>query len=241
MKPIQHLTPFVLSVAAALLVPGCASTGDKPEKGPNGTIAYLVEIESSEAGARVEANGDVVGRTPKTLRIFGDKDGTFHNFGSQEYVIQVFPVSTNQTVQSKVFRTGGWFSPEDRVLKHLYFDLNLKAGAPSTDLPRYYPHPSTPTGPPTTYEPRGFTALAAPQSYFNVGAGHWISEVLSNGKIIKLEDGSFWRVSPLDEFTSSLWLPISDITVIDGDEPSYPYKLVNTDDNEIVNAKLLSK
>jgi len=40
---------------------------------------------------------------------------------------------------------------------------------------------------------------------------------------------------------SSLWLPISDITVIEGDDPAYPYKLVNTDDNEVVNAKLLSQ
>src|SRR5439155_6188165 len=97
------------------------------EKGPNGTIAYLVEIESSDPGARVEANGDSVGKTPMTLKIFGDKDGTFHNFGSQQYVIQVMPVRTNQHIQTKVFRTGGWFSQEDKVPKHLYFDLDQKS------------------------------------------------------------------------------------------------------------------
>ena len=28
----------------------------------------------------------------------------------------------------------------------------------------------------------------------------------------------------------------SDITIIEGDDPSYPYKLVNTDDSEIIEA-----
>ena len=36
-----------------------------------------------------------------TLKIWGDKDGTFYNFGSQEYIIRVFPVSTNQFAKGK--------------------------------------------------------------------------------------------------------------------------------------------
>lgn len=96
-------THTILVLSTALLI-GCATTVDS-EKGPDGTIAYLVEIESSEPGARVEANGDNVGKTPMTLKIFGDRDGTFHNFGSQKYMIQVFPIATNQFVQTKAFRT----------------------------------------------------------------------------------------------------------------------------------------
>jgi hypothetical protein len=65
---------------------------------------------------------------------------------------------------------------------------------------------------------------------------HWIESVLDDGNLIKLEDGSLWRVSPLDVIDSALWLPTSDITIIDGDDPEYPHKLVNTDDNEVVNA-----
>jgi hypothetical protein len=55
----------------AFIVAGCATPdGPKAEKGPNGTIAYLVEIESSDPGARIEANNDYVGKTPCTLKIF---------------------------------------------------------------------------------------------------------------------------------------------------------------------------
>lgn len=116
-----------LSLTLVLLLAGCATPSQKVEHGPQGTIAYNVEIEASDVGARVEANGDYVGKTPMTLKIFGDKEGTFHNFGSQEYVIQVFPVKTNQFVQTKLFRTGGWFSQEDRVPSRLFFDLNQKS------------------------------------------------------------------------------------------------------------------
>jgi hypothetical protein len=104
---------------------GCASGGGfHAESGPGGTIAYMVKIESSEPGARVEVNDDFVGRTPVDVKIFGDRDGTFHNFGSSDFVIRVFPVKEGQHMQSKVFRTGGWFAQEDRIPTRLFFDLN---------------------------------------------------------------------------------------------------------------------
>jgi hypothetical protein len=59
--------------------------------------------------------------------------------------------------------------------------------------------------------------------------GHWIDEVLADGKIIKLEDGGLWRVDDIDTIASSIWLPISEIVVCGG-------KLINTDDNESVEA-----
>jgi hypothetical protein len=116
---------FPTALLSTALLAACAS-GPSVEHGRDGTIAYNVQIESNESGARVEADGDYVGKTPMTLKIFGDKDGTFHNFGSYEYVIRVFPVKTNQFIQTKVFRTGGWFSPEDKVPSHLFFDLDQK-------------------------------------------------------------------------------------------------------------------
>src|SRR5690349_17158977 len=98
--------PNAAALLALVLLTACA-TDHNVEHGRDGTIAYNVQIESSDPGARVEANGDYVGKTPMTLKIFGDKDGTF------------FPVRTNQFVQTKVFRTGGWFSQEDRVASRL--------------------------------------------------------------------------------------------------------------------------
>jgi hypothetical protein len=121
-------SPFSFGLWLAALLGGCATdSGSKPERGPDGTVAYYVKIESNEPGARVEVNDDHVGVTPIEVRIWGDEDGTFHNFGSSDFVIRVFPVREGQSTQSKVFRTGGWFAQEDRVPKHLFFDLNQKS------------------------------------------------------------------------------------------------------------------
>ena len=62
--------------------------------------------------------------------------------------------------------------------------------------------------------------------------GHWITEVLADGQILKLEDDSLWKVEPVDAVTSSLWLPVSDVIVCDD-------KIVNVDDGETVHAQRL--
>ena len=103
------------------------------EAGPGGTIAYLVQVETSEPGARIEANGEDVGKSPLTLKIYGDKDGTFHNFGSYDYVIKAYPVRPGQSVQTKVFRTGGWFMPEDKIPSKVYFDMSLNPATQTID------------------------------------------------------------------------------------------------------------
>ncbi len=131
-------TPFSCSVGIVFttLLVGCSTTiPDNAERGREGTIAYHVQIESSEPGARIEANSDYVGKTPMTLTIFGDKDGTFHNFGSSDYVIKVYPVKPGQHVQTKAFRTGGYWSQEDKIPGRLFFDLDQKSEGFSIDLP----------------------------------------------------------------------------------------------------------
>ncbi|HXJ58410.1 MAG TPA: PEGA domain-containing protein [Verrucomicrobiae bacterium] len=135
------LTPKCMKTAtlkalAAVLLAGCATNGtSKPERGPEGTIAYSIQIESSEPGARVEANGEYLGKTPIVVKIFGDKDGTFHNFGADDYVIKVYPVKQGQYLQTKVFRTGRWFSQQDKIPSKLYFDLEVKSEGFTIDLP----------------------------------------------------------------------------------------------------------
>lgn len=121
-------------LSLGVVVSGCSSAPTR-EKGPDGTLAYEVQIESSEPGARVEANGDYVGKTPIAIKVFGDKDGTFHNFGTSDYVIKVYPVKPTQTAKTRVFRTGRWFSQEDKIPNHLYFDLDEKSEGFSVDLP----------------------------------------------------------------------------------------------------------
>ena len=126
-------TLYTTILVAASVFAGCGTPN--AEKGPHGTIAYFVQVESSEPGVRIEANNDYVGKTPLTLKIFGDKDGTFHNFGSYEYVVRAFPANTNQYIQTKVFRTGGRFTQEDMVPKRIYFDMSQKTSGFSIDLP----------------------------------------------------------------------------------------------------------
>jgi hypothetical protein len=140
--------PLTLALAWVWLA-GCETTplpaGVEP--GPNGTVAYDVEIEASAPGARIEANGENLGNAPVHLKIFGDKDGTFHNFGSYEYVIRAFPVTTNQFVQTRVYRTGEIFMPEDHIPQHIFFDMAqpsppvVQYGPPPAYAPYPYPYP----------------------------------------------------------------------------------------------------
>jgi hypothetical protein len=105
---------------------GCSSTDkttNKTEKGPDGTIAYLVHVETSEPGARIELDGNYVGLAPLDLKIYGDRDGTFHNFGSMECVIRASPSGNVGQEQFKVFRTGGLFTQEDRIPKQIFFSM----------------------------------------------------------------------------------------------------------------------
>ena len=123
---MKRALTVTVALSGLLALAGCAtsnSTAPMPERGPDGTIAYIVEVESSEPGARIEANNDYVGKTPCTLKIFGDKDGTFHNFGTYHYTVTAYPVSSEHQAQTKDFRTGGWFTPEDRIPKKIFFDF----------------------------------------------------------------------------------------------------------------------
>lgn len=136
---IPNLRYLAAPLALALLV-GCASIdyqGSQIEKGPQGTIAYQVTIEANEPDVRIEANNDFVGVAPVTIKIFGDRDGTFHNFGSQDYIIRALSKDPKKQPQMKVFRTGGWFSQEDQIPKRIYFDMNLKGGFTIDRPPRY--------------------------------------------------------------------------------------------------------
>jgi hypothetical protein len=96
-------------------------------------MAYDVLVEASPPGARIEAEGDNLGNTPVHLKIFGDPDGTFHDFGSFTYTVRAFPITSNQYPQIIVFGTGKYFTHEDRIPKRIYFDMNQR--------PAPYPYP----------------------------------------------------------------------------------------------------
>ena len=145
-----------ITAAAAAFLTGCETPIPAGvERGPDGTIAYDVLIEASEPGARIEANGQNIGNTPVHLKIFGDKDGTFHDFGSYEYIIQAFPLATNQFVQTRVFRTGRMFTPEDHIPTRIFFDMNQPPQPyPAYNPGYYYGPPPIYYGPPVYFGPR---------------------------------------------------------------------------------------
>lgn len=135
---------FTGCAVLAGLFTGCQSIPPGVERGPHGTVAYDVTVEASQPGARIEANGEYVGNTPVHLKVFGDRDGTFHDFGNFEYVIQASPLATNQYSQVRAYGTGRGWSQADKIPQRVYFDMNQKE-APSPPVagsaPRYYPYP----------------------------------------------------------------------------------------------------
>ena len=77
--------------------------------------------------------------------------------------------------------------------------------------------------------------------YTGVGDGHWISKNVKSGTYMVLEDGSLWKIDPYDKIDAMLWLPISNITVIESSDgsPGYDYLLINTDDGEMAHAQYI--
>src|SRR5882757_8017330 len=94
---------LIISMIAACagLLAGCETLPPGAEGGPHGTMAFNVPIDATPPGAKIEVNGEVIGSTPLQLKIFGDKDGTFHDFGPEYYVIRALPIATNQFVQTQ--------------------------------------------------------------------------------------------------------------------------------------------
>ena len=136
-------------LAALLCVTGCKTVpppDDGVERGPHGTIAYDILVEASPTQARIEADGRFIGETPLHLKVFGDKDGTFHDFGSDFYAVRALPLTTNQYPQVAMFGTGRWFGPEDRIPERIHFDMNRQPpqyapGPPAYAYPYAYPYP----------------------------------------------------------------------------------------------------
>jgi len=149
-------------LAVLLWVTGCETTPPPAgvERGPHGTIAYDVLVEASSPGARIEADGQIVGDAPVHLKIFGDKDRTFHDFGSEVYVVRALPLTTNQYAQVSMFGTGRWFGPEDRIPERIYFDMNQRP-------PQYLPGPpGYPYPPPYYYYPPPYYHGPSVQFYY---------------------------------------------------------------------------
>jgi hypothetical protein len=91
--------------------------------------------------------------------------------------------------------------------------------------------------------PQAGDCAAIQKVYGGVGGGHWVKKNIDSGTYMVLEDGTFWAIDPYDKIDATLWLPISNITVIEspGGSPGYQYLLINTDDGEKAHAKYMGK
>ena len=85
---------LMLTAVAALIGFGTGCQTPIPpgaEVGPDRTIAYDMLVETSEPGTVIEANGEYMGKAPIHLKIFGNIKGTFHDFGSDFFVVRALP------------------------------------------------------------------------------------------------------------------------------------------------------
>src|SRR5580700_5892476 len=82
------------------------------------------------------------------LKIFANRNGNFHDFGSSYYLIRAYPLAANQFQQSRVFWTGRHGTPKDKVPARIYFDMTQNTPVwvpppepPPQPAPAYYPPP----------------------------------------------------------------------------------------------------
>lgn len=124
---------FIALLGVVSLLAGCQTAAPDSESGPDSTVAHYLRVESSVPGVSIETNSVYAGKTPLTLKIFGAAAGTFHNFGSPEYVLRALPLTTNQFAQTKVFRTGRRSAPGDSVPGLVFFDMSQPGSAVQID------------------------------------------------------------------------------------------------------------
>jgi hypothetical protein len=57
------------------------------------------------------------------------------------------------------------------------------------------------------------------------------------GKLVELQDNTEWEVSPGHEIFTEHWTAESDITVVPGGFPEYPFDLINAESGDRVPAR----
>ena|SRR5690348_11272319 len=120
---------WILLPVLVCLLPACQSSGPDTERGPDRTVATYLKVESSVPGIAIETNGVFAGKTPLTLRVFGDAAGTFHAFGSPEYRLRALCSTTNEFTQVKAFRAGTRSVPGEKIPGLIFFDMSQPGGA----------------------------------------------------------------------------------------------------------------
>ena len=224
---------------------------------------YDAESATRQTAARIEKNYNIalnpadyslsqlldiearLGTAARIKRNFG-LSYDYHTHTLSELLDIEARLSTAARIKRNFTVEYDWQTTSLSQLLQVESDLLQKARASHTPLPSrssVVDERSRSTAPIESFPPMPHRPPAH-QRYVRptyIGADESIEEVSSNGAIITLSDGSIWKVSPLDQLDTALWLPVSDVRIVAGDDPSYPYKMINKDDGEMANVELLSR
>jgi hypothetical protein len=83
--------------------------------------------------------------------------------------------------------------------------------------------------------------ITATRSVYLGAGGRWISDASAGGALITLDDGSIWEISTPDRLFTDHWLPMEDIVVVKDKTGMQPVALMNKDNGEKAEARLLSR
>ena len=73
------------------------------------------------------------------------------------------------------------------------------------------------------------------------GHVHWLKEVQKGGRVIVLDDESIWEIAPPHAGDICTWDLVSGIAVSNGEDPAFPFRLLNTGIGESVDARHLGR
>ena len=115
---------LTLTTALYLILIGCKSTPQTAGSGPDGTIPHDILVTANGSGATITVNGQEMGHTPLHVKTYGDRDGTFHDFGSYSFLIMAYPSDSHEFVQRQVFATNRNAGGGDTIPEAVHFDLD---------------------------------------------------------------------------------------------------------------------
>ena len=75
------------------------------------------------------------------------------------------------------------------------------------------------------------------QDYGGLNLDRSVAKLLDGGKVVVLDDGSTWQISPVYQSKTLLWLVAQKVVVSTGANPQYPYQIVNLTTKDVVQAR----
>lgn len=105
--------------------------------GCGGLTPFKVAIDSDPQGARIDVNGDYVGKTPTSCVVRGNADRSFNGSWVQgnDIVFTATPPheQTNLYEQKKSFSPSAFFKQGDHIPENMFFDMHIKPDSSGND------------------------------------------------------------------------------------------------------------